>query len=225
MSNISPSREEAAKSDFDHALALGAALEPAERQRLIERLRESLPREELAPGDRQAAQVSSGLPSYEACWRENVPPEVMARIAASPQSDEPMKIYSAPRRFDLATIFVVTSAYAALFAGMTALNFPPIASGAVAGFVTLVGLAQALLFRGRQPRLASVLVGTAIYSLAALAIWLASGQRRYPTALVLLAGTYSIIGGAILGYLSGALIGGVFLIADVLRGRFGRRDG
>ena len=82
------------------------------------------------------------------------------------------KVYSAPRRFDLTTIFVVTSAYAVLFAVMTALKLPPSVSLISAGFITTVGIGHALLFRGLKPRTASLLVGAAVYGIVSLAVFL-----------------------------------------------------
>ena len=70
-------------------------------------------------------------------------------------------IYSAPRRFDLATIMVVTLAYALLLAGLRLLRMPPSGVLHVAGCITCVGIGQALLFRGKRPRLSSILVGVA----------------------------------------------------------------
>jgi hypothetical protein len=131
------------------------------------------------------------------------------------------KVYSAPRRFDLATIFVVTAAFSVLFASMSALRLPPLFSAGVAGFISLVGSSQALLFRGQRPRTASLIVGAVACSLLNLAAWMGSGFRAYATFQLWLGGIYSIIGGAFLGYVAGAFVGGVFLVADVLRGRFG----
>ena len=100
---------------------------------------------------------------------------------------------------------------------MSVLQFPPIASLAIAGFVTLVGIGQAVLFGGDRPRTASLIVGTTIYSLGMLAYWLLGWSRFIPPSGLFVIGTFVVIGGAILGYLSGTLIGGVFLLAEYLR--------
>jgi hypothetical protein len=134
----------------------------------------------------------------------------------------PAKVYSAPRRFDLATIFVVTLAYSLLLGAMSAMTFPPVASLFVAGFVSLVGIGQAVLFGGARPRTSSVLVGIVLYVCAMLGVWILGGQRMYPTELMLIMASYSLVGGAILGYLAGALVGGVFLVAEKIRVRYSR---
>jgi hypothetical protein len=131
------------------------------------------------------------------------------------------QLYSAPRRFDLATIFVVTAAYSLLLGSLSALRVWPVITLGIAGFISFVGIGQALLFRGRKPRLASILVGAALIGLTTLAIWLYNilfislADTLYATAV------YTIFG-ALFGYLAGGLIGGVFLLADVLRRRFRR---
>lgn len=154
---------------------------------------------------------------------EKAPAHSEPNIAQVVEAARP-KVYSAPRRFDLPTIFVVTTAYSVLFAGTSALDWPAVASACLAGFVTLIGLSQALLFGGKRPREASILSGAALSCVAFFAMWVINGARRYATFQFLTAGAASILFGMLLGYLSGALVGGVFLVADVLRGRF-RREG
>jgi hypothetical protein len=95
-------------------------------------------------------------------------------------------------------------------------------SVSIAGFISIVGVGQAALFGGKQPRTASIVVGTSVYSIAMAAAWLINGPRMYAAPFLLFAATYSIIGGAILGYLAGTFVGGVFLVADKLRKRISR---
>jgi hypothetical protein len=128
-------------------------------------------------------------------------------------------VYSAPRRFDLATIFVVTSAYAMLFGGLSALGAWPIVSVVIGGFITAVGIGQAVLFGGGKPRSASILVGVVLHVIIYLGIWIAF-PRLFPAWFLLMMTGYVVIGGFILGYCAGALVGGVFLMADMLRGKF-----
>jgi hypothetical protein len=200
------------------AILVAEKLEPRERLRLIARLWESLPAEHWpVVDDSELTDARRQLIESDVRWMEPVPWPVVERMLVERPRLRPPKIYSAPRRFDLATIFVVTVAYSILLTGMGLLQFPPLASLIVAGFVTLIGISQALLFGGNQPRLASLLAGTVLYSIAMLAYWLAGGPRLMPTSAFLALGTSVLIGGAILGYLSGTLIGGVFLLADYVR--------
>jgi hypothetical protein len=128
-------------------------------------------------------------------------------------------IYAAPRRFDLATILVVTLAYAALFAVMRLLRWPLPMFGVVALFVTLVGVGQAVLLKGRAPRLASAVVGSVFFVMAPAILDVLSGTGQSLSAtidsLVLYVCGPAIcvaVSGAIVGYCTGAMIGGVFLV-------------
>jgi putative addiction module component (TIGR02574 family) len=205
-------------STIEDALAIAEGLKPADRVRLIERLWQSLPKAEWpAANDEEIALLHRRLAEYGVEPGESVPWPIVERLVAERARFSRPKIYSAPRRFDLATVFIVTLAYSVLLGVMSALRLPPVASLIVAGFITAIGVSQALLFGGKRPRLASVLVGTLIYALSLLGFWLATGQRAYPTSTFLVLGTYAAIGGAILGYLSGVVVGGVFLLADAVR--------
>jgi hypothetical protein len=130
-----------------------------------------------------------------------------------PKSRPRRKVYSVPRRYDLATLMAVTFAYALLFGGMRFWEFPPLAVGGVSLFVTLVGLGQAVLFRGRRPRAASAVMG--ILGFSAVLAWIVISNND-PISLPA-AAIYSSIWGTILGYLAGVLVAGVFLIAELIR--------
>ena len=131
------------------------------------------------------------------------------------------RIYSAPRVFDVATLFVVTFAYAILFSVLS-FSINPKSTILWGGcIVTFIGLCQAILFKGSKPRLASVIGG----GLAAFVLLLCLEQmRRSPPSVlaVSIIGLCSATVGCGLGYLTGAVVGGVFLIADKLRQRIGR---
>jgi hypothetical protein len=138
-------------------------------------------------------------------------------LAAAESSDSRPRFYAAPRRFDLATILVVTAAYSILLGSISSFGAHPIISTSVAGFITFVGLGQALLFRGRRPRLASALVGVLLFELVVgvSAVSFSFSMRYFSWGLLI---TYAVFG-AILGYVAGVMIGGVFLVADVVRRR------
>ena len=114
------------------------------------------------------------------------------------------KVYSVPRRYDLATVFVISFAFGLLFAGMRSMRWPPELALVTGLFISFVGVAQALLFKGSKPRLASVLAGAVFFLTFALIM----GFGPWLLYLVL---------GSVLGYVAGTLIGGVFLVAEVLR--------
>lgn len=138
--------------------------------------------------------------------------EVLPRLHHSQQS----KIYSVPRRFDLATIFVVTAAYSLLLGTISGFGGHPLISLGVGGFITMVGLGQALLFGGQKPRLASVLVGTVCYFLPIIIMTFVAGPSM-PRGILPWMLLQGVVFAPVFGYFAGVLVGGVFLVADLLR--------
>ncbi|MCI0335791.1 MAG: hypothetical protein L0228_21500 [Planctomycetes bacterium] len=208
-------------SELDDAYNAAESLDPDDRLRLIARLWASLPEEFwAAPSDRDRADVRAMLADDDTGQMAGLPRRIAWQVVGSPP--ETAKIYSAPRRFDLATIFVVTFAYSLLFAVMSGLNFPPVASLIVGGFITVVGAGQALLFGGKKPRLASAVTG-AVVSVPLTLLTMDFGPRGLAGELWVLGMPASIIFGAGFGYAAGALVGGVFLVADAVRQKFARR--
>jgi hypothetical protein len=137
------------------------------------------------------------------------------------------KLYSVPRRYDLATLFAVSSAYALLFGVLRLFGAPPVAIGWAGLFISVVGLGQALLFGGRSPRAASVVVGVPVW--CATVAWMVprDGWETAFRELIYLpfAGICcGVIPGAILSYVAGAMVAGVFLVADKVRQRFEKRN-
>ena len=125
-------------------------------------------------------------------------------------------------------MFVVSVAYALLFAIVLALGAGPATFALIAGFFTFVGLAQALLFRGKQPRMSSILAGMAYYFIASalsITVWWWNDIWQHPEAIViaLASGLCTSVFGAVCGYLAGTMIGGVFLVAYGLRRRIAGR--
>jgi hypothetical protein len=113
----------------------------------------------------------------------------------------------------------VTAAYAILLGTLSVFRSPPSVSLCVAGFITGVGIGQAALFRGQKPRLASMIAGGSCFSLIMGSYFI---SEHLPVPLILfvpVALIYGAILGAPLGYATGVLVGGVFLVADVLRRR------
>jgi hypothetical protein len=210
-------------STLQEVISNAENLSPQERLRLIVRLCETLPPDYWPNADDDdLIAARRQLLERDTSWMEPVPWPIVERLLTQRIRSRRPKIYAVPRRFDLATILIVTLAYSILFALMTTLQFPSFVSIAVAGFITFVGLAQAALFGGKRPLAASIWVGAAIYTIAMLAGWLATGARAYDASTILIVGSYVIIGGAVLGYMAGACVGGVFLLADVLRRKFSK---
>lgn len=217
-------------SPVDEVLRAAESLEPNDRLRLIARLWAALPPEHwAAPSARELAEVERRLNDYDTGRTADVPWEIVRRILSNRPARTPTfvgtKIYSAPRRFDLATIFAVTAAYSLLLGGMSALRFPPILSAYVAAFITLVGVGQAVLFGGKKPRLASYLTGMAAYFLLGVISFSIDRPRFDIGEMIAFVMLFAVVFGGLLGYCAGVLVGGVFLVADVVRGRFGSPTG
>jgi putative addiction module component (TIGR02574 family) len=203
--------------DFDEILRYAKSLEPADRLRIIARLWASLPQETWPkPTQNEKAEADRRLTQSSVDQGENVPWPIVEQIVRDcVRSSRPL-VYSAPRRFDLATIFVVTTAYALLFAELAALQLPPLINLLSAGFIAIVGIGQAFLFRGLRPRTSSLLVGMATCGIFAVGHFLMN-PRIYSSSMFAIMLAYLLASGAILGYVAGAVVGGVFLVADFVR--------
>lgn len=133
-------------------------------------------------------------------------------------------MYGASRVFDLFTLMAITLAFAILFAIVNLLTpaidgSPAAVTCGISGYVILIALAQMFLFGGKNPRMASVIVGPAVMLLILTTSWIVGGGMSFRVALVVSICT-SITFGFFTGYLSGTVVAGVFLVADILRGRY-----
>jgi hypothetical protein len=215
------------QSDLDWALQAAEALESNDRLRLIARLWASLPADHwAAPTPYELHEFERQLRAHAEGQLLDAPWEFVRNIVKNrsrPRPPSALKLYSAPRRFDLFTIMIVTAAYAVLLSGMSALRFPPVHSCYVAVFITMVAVGQALLSGLSMPRAVSVYTGMIAYFLCTISYAFVEPRfdlfEMIPIAIFL-----SLLFGGILGYLAGVLVGGVFLVADVLRQRYGRQD-
>ncbi len=64
-----------------------------------------------------------------------------------------------PRRFSIGTLLVFATLYSLLFAVLSCFNVWPSVFLAITVFLTGVGVAQVLLFNGKNPRAASTIAG------------------------------------------------------------------
>jgi hypothetical protein len=127
------------------------------------------------------------------------------------------ELYSAPRRFDLATIFVVTAAYSLLLGGLSALDFGPEVKFVAVGLLTVVAAGQALFHDQANPRGVSVVIGAAAYTLFTFVMW-SMYPRSFPRSFFFVVVINGLLFGSLLGYIAGVLVGGMFLVAERLRG-------
>jgi hypothetical protein len=229
-------------SDVDDAFHAAESLDPDDRMRLIARLwaslpedyfEEPIPREPRLPESRPPESkplklASTDAMSFSGDMRQLIDGAIdfTRKLFRPPDMPPAEKIYSAPRRFDLATIFVVTFAYSLLLGLMNYvvgyMDFPRATSLVVAGFVTFVGVGQAVLYGGQNARIASVVTGIAfcvLWNMTAV-VWPPRGAAGIALLFLI---PFSGALGAGCGYVAGVLVGGVFLVADKLRTYFAER--
>jgi small basic protein len=131
------------------------------------------------------------------------------------------QVFGVPRRYDLATLMAVTLAYACLFGALRALSWPPEAMVWTAGFLTVIGAAQALLFGGKRPREASLFAGVGLLMAVVMvergihAVW--QDVLMDATQTLSLFFIAIVLPGFLLGYAGGVIVAGVFLVAHHLR--------
>ena len=127
-------------------------------------------------------------------------------------SSDRISVYGVPRRYDLVSLLVISVAFAALFSLLRSLDASSVVIAVVLSFIVVVGLAQAILFDGRSPRLASLVAGMVLGPALI-------GLEAYSRGLMLTIEDvflYSIFCSPV-GYITGAVVGGVFLVSERLR--------
>jgi len=140
-----------------------------------------------------------------------------------PSPPESTRVFSAPRKFDLSTVIVVTTVYAVGFAALRAVGFPAVGVFVLAAFFTSVALGQAVLFGAKHPRMASTVVGSAFVAIAVTIGTLADPDavtiQEDPSILFIAA-----FWGVLFGYVGGVLVGSVFMVAHGVRVIFSKQD-
>ena len=137
-------------------------------------------------------------------------------LAKPPRSNDTMSpIYQVPRRFDLATMFVVTFAFASFLGVLNAFEVPIIVQVYLVGLLSAVGFVQ-IFVPARYVRWASVMCGWVVYMTASIS---QISQQRRPVSTEEMTGLLCgmLIGGSLLGYIAGVVDAGVFLVADYVR--------
>ena len=120
--------------------------------------------------------------------------------------------HQVPQRFSLALMAYATLLFAALSVCLTALRSPPLVSLCVIGFVAVISAMQ--IFLQRVPRMASMVAGALVGAVLPIAIYVASWSRVPSVGEILLMMAIWSFVGIPLGYISGVLIAGAFLVAD-----------
>jgi hypothetical protein len=132
--------------------------------------------------------------------------------------------YSFPRRFGLGTLLVLTFAFGTLTAFCRWQQWP---EEVVLGVLLFFGLVSAAQFTFvRAPREASVLTGSIVLAGGLLA-WRAMNNPRLPWFMRLDISFFTAFGalaGGFVGYCTGTLVGGVFLLMARARGVFHKQN-
>ncbi len=132
------------------------------------------------------------------------------------------RAFAVPRRFDLATLLVITLAYAVLFGILRGLEVSLEAYLFWVGLITWVAVAQAIGGPERSPRGVSLLAGPIYFYVYFGGILIYDGLvRGIPVpadewAVLFVAGIFY---GFIFGYAMGVVAAGVFLVAHQVRVR------
>ena len=124
--------------------------------------------------------------------------------------------YSVPQRFGISAILALTTLFAFLFAGLRAFNAPPVFYLFFGTLAVTICLAQMIF--GQVPRLSSIASGAIL-----LPFWVfvtaiideGSGGGRNAIGWAVASAPFTLIAGAILGYLAGTVMAGFFLLLDL----------
>ena len=133
-------------------------------------------------------------------------------------------VASVPRRFGVGVLLILMTAFAVLFAVMRTFGAAPEVFMIIAGLFLAVTLAQIVLFQGKKPRQASMLAGGVVFPLLIIAVTLFDENRSFggPGTVIFFVISSSICtvpGGAMLGYLAGCLVAGIFFVQERYRHR------
>jgi hypothetical protein len=131
-------------------------------------------------------------------------------------------VASVPRRFGVGVLLILMTAFAVLFAGMRTFGAQPELFIVIAGLFFAVTLGQILLFEGKQPRKASIICGAIAFPVTMVGLsvyWNSQSPARFDGAAAFAGVVMSVPGGAILGYLAGCLMAGVFFAQESYRRR------
>jgi hypothetical protein len=134
------------------------------------------------------------------------------------------KTYAVPQRFGIGTLLIVIVAFAIFSALLRVSTMEPYQAFVLLAFACVIAALQFVFHLA--PRRASMIGGGCFLLILAYAEWLTSAPSRriaQPAEIAFLAALWVVIG-AILGYLTGSLIGMIFMLMAVADRLLGRRD-
>ena len=140
-----------------------------------------------------------------------------------------------PRRYGVGSLLIVTAVMAMFLSTIQWLGGGPIDMGLGSAYFAAVGIGQAVLFGGKAPRRASMMVGILFPLVVAftaslcgnipqmlllyLGLWRAGIAHRYAVFAF-----YSVVFGAPAGYLIGSMVAAVFMAIERVWGREEEKD-
>jgi hypothetical protein len=130
-----------------------------------------------------------------------------------------------PRRFGIGTILIVMGAAAVLLAFLVVCGVPAPFVFHLVGFLAVIAFAQAILYRGTNPRRASIAAGAIIcpvYAITAGIILMALTDDLNGRIDIFIYVIFVSVLGSLFGYLAGGVVGGIFLIMGYWEQRFGK---
>lgn len=135
--------------------------------------------------------------------------------------------YAVPQRFGISAILALTTLFACVFAILKGFEASPVSYLFFGTLGVTICLAQ--MFFGRVPRVSSIVAGSILlpFWVFVTALFFDPPTRvtmqmaRFIVNEALIVAPVTIIAGAILGYLTGAVMAGFFLLLDMAQGGTG----
>ncbi|MGE0609569.1 MAG: hypothetical protein AB7O62_20935 [Pirellulales bacterium] len=133
-----------------------------------------------------------------------------------PKMLDPRHDFGVPRRYGLDSILAAVTFFALWLGLLTFLGVRPVLITMFVLYVAGVGLSQALLFGGKNPRAASIISGPILAVIIPTVFYFLTRDPNEPTnlpdyeALAILV----VVVGPVLGYFVGTFVAGVFLVLD-----------
>ena len=148
-------------------------------------------------------------------------PELLG-ITTYPLGSSPPTTVGVPRRFGIGEMMMLVTVYAILFAMISSITRSPQAMFVTGTLLAGVTVGQILLFGGRKPRQASVLVGTLLFPVVVFLAVLFSDDPTDLSEERLLELVGSLVCclpvGPLFGWMAGTLAAGVFLFQNRIAG-------
>ncbi len=137
------------------------------------------------------------------------------------------RVYGMTRRFSMRAMMLLFAIAAAILGGLEFVGLPKVMAAIALVIMILSAIAQVFMFGGTKPRRASLIAGAITGTLLMVGVGEVSRYQNDPgandLALWLLAPIWGAAIGTAVGYSTGGLVAGVFLLLDLYDSKFGKR--